>query len=177
MQNKSQPAQRKDLSALQREICQLINISWTNDELTTSVESALKRLTTLTNNPFANTGTITLDGLNTKSKKTQNYSSEQGKSSEIERINSQLAGFDWKKSRAWAKLTFILGGEATLTTLRYIAQDISLRTNVKIGRDEKRRKCVLVKWFDDNWERLAPSLSLYRVSGEKAYCNGIPLNE
>ena len=177
MQNKSPSAQRKDLSALQREICQLINISWTNDELTTSVESALKQLTMLTVTPFSNVGTITLDGLNIKGQKPQNYSMEQGRSSEIERINSQLAGFDWKKSRAWSNLTIILGGEATLTTLRYIAQDLSLRTNVKIGRDEKRRKCVLVKWFDDNWEKLVPSLGLYRVNGEKAYCNGIPLNE
>ena len=44
----------------------------------------------------------------------------------------------------------------TLPELLAIAERLSILTGVMLGRDEKRRKVVLVKWFADNWEQFKP---------------------
>ena len=168
----------KNLAQLQREVCQLINISFANNELCDSVERALFELIALTQNRSRLPHTIVLDAIKPTRHciVTVKKSSEAQKSSEIERINSQLAGFEWKKSAAWSGITKIIGSEATLTTLRIVAQDMANKLNIKIGRDEKRRKCVLIKWFSDHWDQLESILPNYSINGEKCFCEGRLLN-
>ena len=115
------------------------------------------------------------ESLPTTSKTHSNHRPKNKKSDEIERINQQLNGFNWKNSKTWQKIQDTVGNEATLITLRIIAQDISIRNNIKIGRDEKRRKCVLVKWFHDNWDKLDQCLHSYSVLGDRAFYKGFPI--
>ena len=167
---------RSNLSAFQHEVCQLINISYTNNELCDSVEKALYEVIDMVKNKPQYPQTVVLDVLKQPVQQQFIPTKEIKKSDEIERINNQLGGFDWKKSHAWSKISRTIGNEATLPTLRVIAQDMATKVNIRLGRDEKRRKCVLVKWFNDNWSKLEPMLKMYSISGEQCYCKGTLLN-
>ncbi len=44
-----------------------------------------------------------------------------------------------------------------------IAQCVSEKTSVELDREAKRRKSVLLKWFDDNWDQILPTLQFVRM--------------
>ena len=87
-------------------------------------------------------------------------------SAEKERIEKRLQGFQYKNSNAWKTLIQLYGETVKRSTLCEIAKFISSAKQLKIDRDAKRRKDVLVKWFEDNWSDVYPFIKYVRVKNE-----------
>jgi hypothetical protein len=81
-------------------------------------------------------------------------------SGELARIQARLKGFDWEKSQSWAYFEGHYGPRISHGELLSIADLIATRTGIFPDRDARRRKSVLLKWFDDNWSRVVPWLGL-----------------
>ena len=85
---------------------------------------------------------------------------------EMERVKRRIEGFNYKTSRAWKMLTYKYGSKLAHEELMSIAELLATRTNVILDRDAKRRKAVLVKWFEENWDIIQGYLN-YIVLEEK----------
>jgi hypothetical protein len=83
-----------------------------------------------------------------------------GSSDEIHRIQRRLNGFNWKKSQAWRHLSFQFGPTLTQEELVSIAELIAHRTGIRLDRDARRRKMVMLKWFEEHWTVIQPLLGL-----------------
>jgi hypothetical protein len=79
-------------------------------------------------------------------------------SKEKDRIAGRLGGFNAKDTPVWKEITQRFGNNIKQPELLSIAQVLASSADVKLDRDAKRRKTVLVKWFEENWERIAPYL-------------------
>ena len=77
---------------------------------------------------------------------------------EKKRIALRMNGFDAKDNRVWAEIAKRFGVNVKQGELTNIAQVIAKHAGIKLDRDAKRRKCVLLKWFDENWEKIYPFL-------------------
>jgi hypothetical protein len=75
---------------------------------------------------------------------------------EKDRIAGRLSGFNAKDTPVWREITQRFGNNIKQPELLSIAQVLASSAEVKLDRDAKRRKTVLVKWFEENWERIAP---------------------
>ena len=53
----------------------------------------------------------------------------------------------------------LLGQRLTCPELLSVAQIISRKTSLQLNRECKRRKIVLLKWFDENWDRISPIIA------------------
>lgn len=71
---------------------------------------------------------------------------------EMERVKRRIQGFNYKSSHAWKMLTAKYGPKLAHEELMSIAELLSAQVNINLDRDAKRRKAVLVKWFEENWE-------------------------
>ncbi|KAH0788594.1 hypothetical protein GPJ56_007276 [Histomonas meleagridis] len=81
-----------------------------------------------------------------------------GTNREKERINDRLHGFDPKDNIAWKEITKRFGTNIKQPELLSIAEVLANYANVKLDRDAKRRKTVLIKWFSENWPLISPYL-------------------
>ena len=106
--------------------------------------------------------------LNTKNSNTNGFSHSTGK--EKDRINERLGVFDPKQT--WQKICDIFGPNIKHPELVSIATVASGFLNIKLDRDAKRRKKVLIKWFEENWAEIEPIIS--RVQLEEAPKTQIP---
>ena len=70
---------------------------------------------------------------------------------EKQKLAIKLGGFDYKSSEAWRKIVELYGTDIKRTTLCDIAKYIAEKKGLKMDRDSKRRKDVLLKWYNDNW--------------------------
>lgn len=77
---------------------------------------------------------------------------------EKRRIAIRLNGFDTKENRAWKQLSARFGKTVKQNELTTIAQVIAQHAQIKLDRDARRRKSVLLKWFDENWNAIEPFL-------------------
>jgi hypothetical protein len=77
---------------------------------------------------------------------------------EKKRIASRLDGFSPKETPAWREITRRFGPNIKQPELVSIASVLAQGTNIRLDRDAKRRKAVLIKWFEENWAAIAPSL-------------------
>lgn len=77
---------------------------------------------------------------------------------EKKRIALRMNGFDAKDNRVWAEIAKRFGVNVKQGELTNIAQVIAKHAGIKLDRDAKRRKCVLLKWFDENWDKIYPFL-------------------
>ena len=75
---------------------------------------------------------------------------------EKERIAHRLSGFDPKENQVWQEITNRFGGNIKQPELLSIAEVVSQNAGIKLDRDAKRRKSVLIKWFDENWALIEP---------------------
>ena len=82
----------------------------------------------------------------------------EGVNDEKKRIAMRMNGFDAKDNRVWAEIARRFGPTVKQGELTNIAQVIANHAGIKLDRDAKRRKCVLLKWFDENWEKIQPFL-------------------
>ena len=78
---------------------------------------------------------------------------------ELERVRKRVGDFDWKKSKPWKILTSKFGEKLTHEELISIAELLSTSQRIKLDRDAKRRKIVLIKWFEEHWKIFEPLIS------------------
>ncbi|KAK8857752.1 hypothetical protein M9Y10_016162 [Tritrichomonas musculus] len=71
-------------------------------------------------------------------------------------IQEKLENFDYKKSKAWLKLTSKFGDKVNHKLLLSIAHLVSKQFNIELCREYKRRKEMLIKWFDENIDTVWP---------------------
>lgn len=77
---------------------------------------------------------------------------------EKERIAGRLQGFNPKDNPAWHQITQRFGANIKQPELLSIAEVLAQNAGIKLDRDAKRRKTVLIKWFSENWDRVVPYL-------------------
>ena len=75
---------------------------------------------------------------------------------EKERISNRLNGFDPKNNFVWKEITQKFGSNIKQQELLSIATVIADKAKIKLDRDAKRRKTVLIKWFQENWDAIHP---------------------
>jgi hypothetical protein len=80
-------------------------------------------------------------------------------SEELERIEKRVGGFRWKASPAWRCLSLVFGPRLRQDELVSIAELVADRLHIRLDRDARRRKIVMVKWFEENWARVEPLLA------------------
>jgi hypothetical protein len=79
---------------------------------------------------------------------------------EGERIRRRIEGFNWQNSLAWLYLSFMYGPKLKQDKLTSIAKLCAQKLQIKLDRDAKRRKIVLLKWFTEHWCQIHPLLHL-----------------
>ena len=77
---------------------------------------------------------------------------------EKERIANRLGNFNPKDTPVWREITQRFGSSIKQPELLSIATVLAQNANIKLDRDAKRRKSVLVKWFEENWQIIRPYL-------------------
>lgn len=82
---------------------------------------------------------------------------------EQDRIRDRLQEFDYKSSRAWKELEKQQWHERSQKELVSIAQVIAKHCNIDLDRESKRRKEVLIKWFDDHLDQILPCFSQIEI--------------
>ncbi|KAH0794177.1 hypothetical protein GPJ56_001924 [Histomonas meleagridis] len=87
-------------------------------------------------------------------------------SEETIRIATRLRNFDWKKSRPWKEIQRIFGSSISLAELKILSSNLAKDAQITQDRDAKRRKSVMIKWMDENWELLSPHLHNYSFDGK-----------
>jgi hypothetical protein len=89
---------------------------------------------------------------------------------EKERIARRLAGSDCGRRLAYAELCRRFGAKLTHPALCDIAEPVAARAGVRLDRDAKRRKDVLLQWFVEHWPALTSYLgSMLLANGEVAW--------
>ena len=78
---------------------------------------------------------------------------------ERQKIEQRLNGFDGKNSDAWSEICDAFGPNLSQNELLSIAQVTSFHTKLHLGREAKRRKEVLIKWFQENLVTIRPFLN------------------
>jgi hypothetical protein len=77
---------------------------------------------------------------------------------EKQRIADRLYGFDHRDNDVWKAISQKFGTNIKQQELLSIASVLAERAGIRLDRDAKRRKSVLVKWFDENWAAVSPYL-------------------
>jgi hypothetical protein len=77
---------------------------------------------------------------------------------EKERIAERLGGFNTKDNFVWKEIAARFGTNIKQPELLSIANVLASHANLKLDRDAKRRKSVLIKWFDEHWPQVQPYL-------------------
>lgn len=98
---------------------------------------------------------------NTPKKALPRYAEE-----ERERVKRRISGFDWRHSIAWQELTALFGDRLTQNELISIAELVSAHIKLKLDRDAKRRKTVLIKWFQEHWIMIYPILGMISLNDD-----------
>jgi hypothetical protein len=80
-------------------------------------------------------------------------------SEERERVQKRVDGFNWKRSTAWKHLSAAYGPSLKHEELVSIADLAAKKLGIRLDRDARRRKIVMIKWFEENWAVLEPLLS------------------
>lgn len=93
-----------------------------------------------------------------KNRKRNTSQKKRGTSEECKKIKSILSDFNPVNSTAYIKLTERYGNNLKQTECQKIAEVLSLKLNISLDRDSRRRYPMLLKWFNDNWEQIEPNL-------------------
>lgn len=78
-------------------------------------------------------------------------------------IQKRLKGFQWKDSLAWREITRYFGTGLSQEELLAIAEILAKATGLRTDREARRRKEVLIKWFDENFAILSPLFSRLEI--------------
>lgn len=77
---------------------------------------------------------------------------------ERRRVDKRLKGFVVKESRAWKQICQHYGSNLNQVELLSIAEVLGYALHIRVDREAKRRKEVLIKWFEENIEAIEPML-------------------
>ena len=101
---------------------------------------------------------------NKKKKEVKKFKSQ----TEIERekVEKRLNGFCSKNSKAWETIMKYFGENLNQMELNSIAEVLSDLLSINLDREAKRRREVLIKWFDENFEKIEPYLKLIILEKE-----------
>ncbi|KAI5490338.1 hypothetical protein TVAGG3_0995250 [Trichomonas vaginalis G3] len=157
------------LNQLQQTLVQIIDTAALSDQMTSFAYDCLSSITRyVTTGKWENIHNQDyFDG----KKDPQNIYQSMPKSDEIYRVGQRLKGFTPKYSFAWKELTKQFGVEIKHQVLKDIAIEVASRLQIPLDRDAKRRKSVLIKWFDDNWEAIGTIITEYTVMNDQIYHN------
>jgi len=86
----------------------------------------------------------------------KNENTRQSADNERQRVEKRLNGFEVRGCRAWNAIVDSFGPSLSQNELLSIAQIISYHASLKLDREAKRRKEVLIKWFDENFATIQP---------------------
>jgi hypothetical protein len=87
------------------------------------------------------------------------------------RVEARLMGFDSSRSAAWQRICARFGDSLSQSELLSLAEVISSEVGLKVDREAKRRKEVLIKWFDENYPAIEDLLDRLRLED----ANGRPI--
>jgi hypothetical protein len=90
---------------------------------------------------------------------------------ERQRVETRLMGFDVNRSPAWQDIRSRFGDSLNQAELLSLAEVIGTEIGVKVDREAKRRKEVLIKWFDENY----PSIQNILAAIQMEDCDGKPM--
>lgn len=79
---------------------------------------------------------------------------ERGRGVEATRVINRLSGFNREISDAWIEIKSRFGPGITHNELKSVAIIVCERTGEKLDRDATRDSRVLVKWFDERWNKI-----------------------
>jgi hypothetical protein len=82
---------------------------------------------------------------------------------ERQRVENRLMGFDANRSRAWQDIRERFGDSLNQSELLSLAEVLGAEIGVKVDREAKRRKEVLIKWFDENYSSIQNILSTIQM--------------
>ena len=92
------------------------------------------------------------------------------------RIDHRIRNFDYERSEAWEELRRRGWDQLSQTELLSLALVLSRKLNIGIDREAKRRKSILVKWFDENLVELRAKMDcislLYKDGGSQPPVRG-----
>lgn len=71
-------------------------------------------------------------------------------------VQKKLKGFNPKTCQAWRKLTERFGPKISHEEILSLAMVIADNMHISLSREYKRRKNMLVKWFDENLNEVWP---------------------
>jgi hypothetical protein len=91
---------------------------------------------------------------------TQMHAPRQSHQNEFERHQNaqRLRGFNQKESPAYQFLCNRYGRSLTRFELLSLAQVAAEQLKIPLDRAARRRRTVLIKWYDENWGVVAPFL-------------------
>jgi hypothetical protein len=89
-----------------------------------------------------------------------------GVSEELERVQKRINGFNWRRSTAWRQLSKVFGPHLKQEELVSIAELIAKKLDIRLDRDARRRKIVMLKWFEENWVAVEPLLAAIVLENE-----------
>jgi hypothetical protein len=82
---------------------------------------------------------------------------------ERHKIDQRIANFAYEKSIAWAEIRRRHWDQLTQAELLSVAQLLGWKAGIPLDREAKRRKRILVKWFDENLGALRPYIDCVRL--------------
>ncbi|KAK8840196.1 hypothetical protein M9Y10_031140 [Tritrichomonas musculus] len=91
---------------------------------------------------------------------------KRGTSAECKKTKSILENFKPEISVAYIGLCQRFGNGITHLECQKLAEVISLKTNIKLDRESRRRFPMLIKWFDDHWDNIVPNLQNVRMTAK-----------
>jgi hypothetical protein len=85
---------------------------------------------------------------------------------ERRKLNHRIANFRVFESKAWQELASRGWDGLTHAELLSVAQVLVNKLSIPVDREAKRRKCILVKWFDEHLEDIRPLLDFIHLEFE-----------
>jgi len=104
----------------------------------------------------------------TKSAESAVFPSIEYMNTEKRRIAIRMGSFDSKDNRVWQEISRRFGANIKQAELTNIAQVIADSAQIKLDRDAKRRKSVLLKWFDEHWNEIHPFLDFVVIGDDES---------
>lgn len=86
---------------------------------------------------------------------------------ERNKLTDRLSNFDFVRSRAWKVIKQKGWDTLNQKELLSIASILASKCNISLDREAKRRKPILVKWFDENFDIIAPIFNCIQLEYEE----------
>ena len=87
-------------------------------------------------------------------------------STETLRVAARLGNFDWKSSNVWIEIKNHFNTSISHSDLKKLSLLLADDARIIPDRDAKRRKSVMIKWMEENWNKLSPFLKYYIFDGK-----------